>query len=121
MNGVIRMTPTDCKQYSYRALAVGQSQPLLCIALYHISECIALLHSILLLTLVNPILFRFPQFSQTLFRNSRYICFNEIWIFNFTLYANLFFYAKKSADLILTQFLIFLSFILSTAKRPYGK
>jgi len=36
MTGVIRMTPTDCKQYSYHALAVGQSQPLLCIALFHI-------------------------------------------------------------------------------------
>ena len=45
MNEVIRMTSTDCKQYSYRALAVGQSKPLLCIALSHISECIALSHS----------------------------------------------------------------------------
>ena len=45
MTGVIRMTPTDCKQYSYRALAVGQSQPLLCIALSHIQEYIALPYS----------------------------------------------------------------------------
>ena len=36
MNGVIRMTPTNCKQYSYHALAFGHSQPLLCIAVLHL-------------------------------------------------------------------------------------
>ena len=44
MNRVIRMTSTDCKQYSYYALAVEQSQPLLYIALSHIPECITLSH-----------------------------------------------------------------------------
>ena len=36
MNGVICMTPTNCKQYSYHALAFGHSQPLLCIAVLHL-------------------------------------------------------------------------------------
>jgi hypothetical protein len=55
MNGVIRMTSTDCKQYLYHALAVGH-QPLLCIALHTFRNILHYRIPILLLTLANPIL-----------------------------------------------------------------